>query len=344
VAGFANAVLRRLARALADGPRQDLGLAMAASLPAWLRDGLAGALGASAVPPFLGAVRIPPPIGICLRTGEERDVWVQKLRRAAPGAEIEIGALSPRCIRLWAAGDPRRLPGAERAWSVQEEGAQVVALCAGAQKGERVLDACAGRGGKTLLLAEQLAGEGAVDAADRSADKLRPRRASKPDGSSVRRQYAVDWTQGVGEVPGGYDRALVDAPCSGVGTLGRRPELAIRLASSDVARLAALQLDIVRRVATRVRPGGRLVYAVCSVLREETEAVVQRLTRPHDETLGPGVAPPPEGEAVRLVPAPFDTEIGRRLSEGGTAFRLLPQLHGTDGYFIASFLVERPFR
>ena len=130
-------------------------------------------------------------------------------------------------------------------------------------------------------------------------------------------------------MPAGYDRALVDAPCSGVGTIGRRPEIAQRLEPADVTRLAALQQAIVRRVASRVRTGGKLVYAVCSVLRAETDAVVAALATPSSEG------------SERLSPAPFDAELGRALSGGATSFRLLPQVHGTDGYFIASFVVER---
>src|SRR5690606_6922922 len=132
---------------------------------------------------------------------------------------------------------------------------------------------------------------GASDAADLYPAKLAQLRStlSAPPSSSesgegstaaaagVRETYAVDWTVGTGDVPDGYDRVLVDAPCSGVGTLRRRPEIALRRAAEDLSRLANLQVAIVRRAATRARDGGRLVYAVCSVLREECEAVVERL-------------------------------------------------------------------
>jgi len=119
-----------------------------------------------------------------------------------------------------------------------------------------------------------------------------------------------------------YDRALVDAPCSGVGTLRRRPDLALRREPEDLARLAALQAAIVLRVASCVRPGGRLVYAVCSVLREEGEAVVEAV-------LAAGTG---------LTLAPFDGPAARALAGEQTTLRLLPDVHGTDGYFLASFL------
>jgi 16S rRNA (cytosine967-C5)-methyltransferase len=118
----------------------------------------------------------------------------------------------------------------------------------------------------------------------------------------------------------------VDAPCSGVGTLRRRPEISARLAARDVTRLAALQIAITRRVASLVRDGGRLIYAVCSVLPEECEEVVKALSA---ATEGP-----------RLEPAPFDSEGARAIAGDDSSFRLLPSEHGSDGYFVASFIVR----
>jgi 16S rRNA (cytosine967-C5)-methyltransferase len=129
-------------------------------------------------------------------------------------------------------------------------------------------------------------------------------------------------------VPEGYDRVLVDAPCSGVGTLRRRPEIGRRREPEELERLSALQASIARRAATRARDGGRLVYAVCSVLREEGEEVCARLAEGCD--LG-----------VRLEPAPFEGEIGAAIAAGATVLRVLPHVQGTDGYFAASFTVRR---
>ncbi len=148
--------------------------------------------------------------------------------------------------------------------------------------------------------------------------------------ASVRETYAVDWTVGAGDVPEGYDRVLVDAPCSGVGTLRRRPEIALRREADDLPRLADLQVAIARRAATRAGDGGRLVFAVCSVLREECEAVAARLAAPADDGLG-----------VRLGRRRSTRRLARELAGGGDAFRLLPHVHGTDGYFAAMFVVRR---
>ncbi|WP_437576251.1 RsmB/NOP family class I SAM-dependent RNA methyltransferase [Sorangium sp. So ce887] len=366
VGAFANAVLRRLAAAMEAG-RPPLAGAVVASAPGWLRGALRRSLGRAAAEAFLSAGPVPPPTGLCLAPGEDRDAWIEALRGAAPAASFEPGRVSPTAIVARGAGDVRRLPGFGAAWIGQEEGAQALALALGARPGERVLDACAGRGNKSWILSRAVLPGGAVDAADLYPAKLSQLRAtlSAPPASSegaegageegagagegaegaegaaarggleraaafVRETYAVDWTVGAGDVPEGYDRVLVDAPCSGVGTLRRRPEIALRRDADDLPRLADLQVAIARRAATRARDGGRLVFAVCSVLREECEAVAARLADPAEDDLG-----------VRLEPAPFDAEIARELAGGGDAFRLLPHVHGTDGYFAAMFIVRR---
>jgi 16S rRNA (cytosine967-C5)-methyltransferase len=318
VAGFANAVLRKLAGATADRGRAGLDRAIADSPPSWLRQALASSLGGpAAAEAFLLAEPVAP-ANLCLRAGRSREEWIAKLRAALPAAEVHEGALSERCIVVRGGGDPEKLPGAGLDWTVQEEGAQAIALAVGAQPGETVLDACAGRGGKTLLLAELVAPGGAVDAADRHPNKIA--RIVSP---TVRFRFATDWTVGSGEFSGRtYDRVLVDAPCTGTGTLRRRPEIAERLGATDPERMAVVQLAIAARAAEHLAPGGRMIFAVCSVLRPECEGVLEGL------------------RAHGLDAAPFDSELGQRLAEGGTSFRLLPHVHGTDGYFVAS-LVKR---
>ncbi len=273
---------------------------------------------------------MPPPIGLCLALGEDREAWIATLAAAAPGATVTAGAASPRAILVRGAGDVRRLPGAGTAWIIQEEGAQVITLAAGAEPGARVLDACAGHGNKTWLLAQDVEPRGAVDASDLHPHKIAELRRG-PAGARTGATYATDWTAGTGDVPDGYDLVLVDAPCSGVGTLRRRPEIGRRRTAEDVTRLAGLQAAITRRAATRVRDGGRLVYAVCSVLREEGEEVVKALA---DAAAGDALG-------VRLEPAPFAGAIGRALAGEGNTLRITPHVEGTDGYFAASFVVRR---
>jgi 16S rRNA (cytosine967-C5)-methyltransferase len=219
-------------------------------------------------------------------------------------------------------GDARTRAGyREGSFVIQEEGAQAIALLLGVRAGDRVLDACAGRGQKTSLLTELVGPEGAVWAADLhpkklEALKLECQRLLLPSPTC----RAVDLSVGVADLPGDFDRVLVDAPCTGTGTLARRPEIKERLQPQDPDRLADLQVTIIEQAASRLKPGGRLIYAVCSVLPEEAERVVERVT-------------------TTLEPAPFDApELAGRLPLDRTSLRLLPGAHGTDGYFVASFV------
>jgi 16S rRNA (cytosine967-C5)-methyltransferase len=258
----------------------------------------------------------------------ERDAWVVRLSGAAPGASFEPGPVSPLAILARGAGKPQKLPGwKEGAWSVQEEGAQVAALALGAREGEKVLDACAGRGNKTAVLARAVGAEGAVDACDAGPAKLeRLAEELSRVGLRARATYAVDWTVGSGDVGESYDRVLVDAPCTGIGTLRRRPEIALRRAGDDLGAVADRQVAIAARAASHVIRGGSLLYVVCSVLREECEEVAEKLL-------------------VRcpwLQPAAFDAPAARAIAGDAVSFRLLPHVHGTDGYFLARFVRTSP--
>ena len=328
VGGFANAVLRKLAVEVEAKGRPSLEDTIAASAPGWLRGSLRRAIGRAGATAYLTAGPVPPPIGLCLAEGEDRDALIAELRAAAPHASIEPGGVSPRGILVRGAGDVRRLPGVGERWIVQEEGAQVVALAAGARPGEQVLDACSGHGNKSWLLAQQVAPGGAVDASDLHPAKL-DKLLAGPPGKRVRSTFAIDWTVGAGDVPENYDRVIVDAPCSGTGTLRRRPEIGRKREAEDLAGLADLQTAITRQAATRVRDGGTLLYAVCSVLKEEAEDVVARLLVDI------------EGSPVTLSPHPFEGDLLRSLASGEHTLRLLPHVHGTDGYFVASLRVTK---
>ncbi len=321
VAAFANAVLRKVAAHAAAARAPDgadarlLGEATLESTPPWLREALARSLGDDGARAFLLCAIEPPAVALrveaALEQPAERDAWVERLRLAAPDASIEPGRASPLAVLIRGGGKPQKLPGfAEGAWSVQEEGSQVAALALGARPGETVLDACAGRGNKTALLARAVGEGGAVDACDASPTKLeRLKEELARVGLRARSTFAVDWSVGSGEVTETYDRVLVDAPCSGIGTLRRRPEIALRRKPSDFEALSRAQGAIARRAAMHVRPGGSLAYVVCSVLREEGEAVV--------------------GALLEALPDFRPRE---------PALVLLPQIDGTDGYFVATLL------
>ncbi len=309
VAGFANAVLRKLA---ASGEKLERARAVRESVPAWLFERLSAVVGEREAGALVGAEGEPARLSVRLMAHREPPPWALSAER---------GKVAPNARRV-DEGDPRRLAGwSDGAFTIQEEGAQAVALALGARAGERVLDACAGRGQKTSLLREQVG-----DGAELWASDLHPRKLEQLAAEFDRlklappRFAAVDWTVGGGAIPREFDRVLVDAPCTGTGTLRKRPEIMLRLRPDDPARLGELAIRILLQAAAHARPGGRVVFAVCSVLPEEAEAVV-------------------EAVSAELEPAPFDApELGSLIAPQATSFRLLPGAHGTDGYFIASFM------
>lgn len=323
LASFANGCLRKVASHAASIQGDLHEQAIVASAPAWLRDALRPVFSEEETRAFLRCGIEPPPAALRIEQARERGTWIDRLRQAAPAGSFECGRLSPQAILVRGAGKLQQLPGWNSgAWSIQEEGSQLVARAVGVRPGDIVLDACAGRGNKTALLARAAEDQGAVDACDANTAKLEQLvKELARLGLRARETFAVDWTIGSGGVHGSYDRVLVDAPCTGVGTLRRRPEIALR-PPPDLASITQAQLSIASRAAEHLRPGGVLVYVVCSVLREEGEEVALALARMHPE----------------LVPAAFDVPELRALFGEAPAFRLLPHIHGTDGYFAAKFV------
>jgi 16S rRNA (cytosine967-C5)-methyltransferase len=332
VGAFANAVLRKAAGAaasLGDAEREEAALQ---SVPDWLREALARAISPEGARAFLKPGHETPAVGLRVERAPERADWLARLSAHAAHAthaHFELGRISPLAILARGAGKPELLPGfAEAAWSVQEEGAQLAAIALGAEAGERVLDACAGRGNKTAVIARAVGSAGIVDACDNSKTKLERLGLELGRlGLAAHATYLVDWTAGSGEVRDLYDRVLVDAPCTGVGTLRRRPEIALRRRSPDLDAVARVQTQIALQAAHHVRPGGTLLYVVCSVLREEAEDVVAALCAARPD----------------LAPAAFDPGASdiRRVAGDAPAFRLLPHVHGTDGYFVARLVRAR---
>ncbi len=252
-----------------------------ASVPSWIEASLREGLGDVRTERYLELAQRPPPLSLRVRVGSDRASVLAALRAARPDAELRASALSPDVILAVSAGDPRKLPGYREGWFVvQDEGAALVGKLVGAEPGERVLDACAGRGGKTLQLLEALGEAGELTAIDLHARKLAQleaelTRLGYPSGRV--HTETIDLSVGTGDVVSGFDRVLVDAPCTGLGTLRRRPELLLRLQPEDPARLGALQRRILTAAAALVRPGGKLVYAVCSGTRIESQEVALAL-------------------------------------------------------------------
>ncbi|MEO5373364.1 MAG: RsmB/NOP family class I SAM-dependent RNA methyltransferase [Alphaproteobacteria bacterium] len=210
---------------------------------------------------------------------------------------------------------------------VQDEGSQVVALLTGARPGQAVVDYCAGAGGKTLALAAAMGNRGRLVALDVSVGRI-DRSAVRLKRAGVhnvtRRVLEGDNDRWLKRAAGQYDRVLVDVPCTGTGTWRRNPDARWRLDPADVAELVERQARILAAAARLVKPGGRLVYATCSILHEENEDQIRRFL---DDR--PDFHPLPLAEAWSdAVGAPWP-------GADGDALTLSPARNGTDGYFAA---------
>lgn len=307
LAGFVNAVLRKLASTRRADPQRPRALA----LPDWVHQSLLQSLGPERLARLLEQHASAPKL--CLRADRSpRGELQAQLQAALPQAEIRPTSLSPLGLYLRRSGSPRALPGyKDGAFSVQEEGAQLLALAIGALPGERIADICAGHGGKTTLLARQVGSTGSLIAVDQDERKLDaiPGELRRIGLSDVPLElHAIDMSVGTGGLGADFDRVLVDAPCTGLGTVLRRPELLLRLQPEDPARMSQLQLKILRSAAQLVKPGGLLAYAVCSPTREEGPDVAAAFSAEHasfryvTEPLSK-VLPPSDPDAVLRIGA-----------------------------------------
>jgi 16S rRNA (cytosine967-C5)-methyltransferase len=253
-------------------------------------------------------------------------------RLRAEGVEARPTPLSPLGLFLETRLNAFSLPSfREGLFELQDEGSQLLGLLVDAPP-TRVVDACAGAGGKTLQLAAQMHNRGELFALDIDARRLeelkrRTRRAGVHN-ARIRPIPATDSATALADLMGRADRVLVDAPCSGTGTFRRKPDARYRLTEPMLAEHVDRQRRLLEQFAPLVRPGGRLVYGTCSLLEEENEAVVAAFLAQHPDfrTLPP---------ADRLGP-----ELGPKVSSGDF-LRLSPGQHGTDGFFGAILLRAR---
>jgi 16S rRNA (cytosine967-C5)-methyltransferase len=312
--GFVNAVLRRLVREGVRWPEGDGDeeLAVRTGLAAWAIRELRLLLGDEAE----AAARALGEHGTTtLRTNTCR-TSVDELERALveAGIETERGALHEESLNV-RAGAPTSFPGFAQGWfAVQDQASSFVVRAFDPQPGERVLDACAGPGGKAAHIACLLEPNGTLVAADPSVARAGLVRSTL-DRTGVRGHVVVQDARQPA-VLGAFDRILVDAPCSGIGAARRRPELLWRVQRDELSALARLQVGIVTGVAGLLRPGGLLLYSVCTFPRAETEAACDAILR-HRADLEPADLPGPEGSAPRI--------------------RLWPHRHGCDAMFVAGF-------
>lgn len=278
LAGFANAVLRNIGRAGEPAwptePRARLEVEF--SLPGWIADELAAATGNfdEIAERAAGFATPAPLVGRANRMRTTRSEVMELLAATgvATRAIENVGtAMTPDAFAIENLGDPARCESFSGGlWTVQDTGAQLVSEVANPQRGQVILDACAGVGGKSTHLAELSADTATIDAADRSAVKLRlgEETAVRLGLRSIR--YRVcDIADAAAPLGTTYDLIALDAPCSGLGVLRRHPDAKWRLVAADVARLAAVQRDLLDAVLPRLAPGGTLVYSVCTFTRAE---------------------------------------------------------------------------
>jgi 16S rRNA (cytosine967-C5)-methyltransferase len=307
-------------------------LAAEASLPRWIADRFAAELGLDEARALARAMNARAPLTVRANAllGTREDL---RERLAAEGTEAEPTRFSPWGLVLDGHANAFALRAfQEGRFEIQDEGSQLIALTCGARPGRTVVDACAGAGGKSLALAAEMHNKGSLHALDVDAERLSEarRRARRAGVHNLRAREIAPGHEAdaqLADLAGQADLVLVDAPCSGLGTLRRKPDARWRLVPGDPERFAETQRALVRRFATLVRPGGRLVYATCSIGRTENDEVADFALR---ET---GLRPAP------LAPL-LGEERARALGAAECRLHLYPHRHGTDGFFVAAF--ERP--
>ncbi|WP_425073391.1 RsmB/NOP family class I SAM-dependent RNA methyltransferase [Sagittula sp. S175] len=290
--------------------------------PDWAADPLRHRFGADFAPE-MAATLTPPPIDLRVNPIKaNRPDVLRSLHRL--GLDAEPTELAPQGIRVNERFSLARLDELQTGEvEIQDEGSQLVAMLVDARPGERVVDFCAGAGGKTLALASQMDNRGHVVACDINEARLkrcaeRLRRAGLHNVQT--RLLTSESDRWVKRRKGGYDRVLIDAPCSGTGTWRRNPDARWRAPDLGLDELVALQGRILASAARLVKPGGRLVYATCSMLPAENEDRVAAFLAAYP--------------TFRLVPlGEVAPELAGKVA--GDCLSLTPARHGTDGFFAA---------
>jgi 16S rRNA (cytosine967-C5)-methyltransferase len=312
---FVNAVLRRAIREADYDPVTEVSdvlerISIETSHPRWLIERWANSFGLEEAEAFAKANNaVPPAVFRVVRARADEAGVLSKLRAA--GATVEASQVAQGAWRVSGAISVVRELSAAGEIYLQDEASQLVAEMLDVKPVERVLDLCAAPGGKTTLMADRAGDQALIVAADRSATRmttvvgttrLQELKSIKP--------VLLDATATLPFPPGTFDKVLVDAPCSGTGTLRRNPEIRWRLAASDIPAFAETQKAILRRAADALKAGGRLVYSTCSVEREENEAVIEEF---------------------------FAGDNRFRLLESR---RTWPQREGSDGFFMACIIMH----
>ena len=298
------------------------------NLPEWLAEILRQSMG-DEFWPLVNSMNASAPLDLRVNTFKaRRDDVIAAFK--AEGVEALATPYSPLGLRI--AGKPalHKLDVFMRGdVEVQDEGSQLLALMVGAKRGEMVMDFCAGAGGKTLALGAEMRNTGRLYAFDTSGHRLaslKPRLARSGLSNVFPAQIAHERDERVKRLAGKLDRVLVDAPCSGLGTLRRNPDLKWRQTPQSVAELGVKQAAILASAARLVKPGGRLVYATCSLLDVENEGVADAFSAAN---AGQFKVMPAVDVLTRAHAGEAETLVR------GDCLRLWPHRHATDGFFAA---------
>jgi 16S rRNA (cytosine967-C5)-methyltransferase len=300
------------------------------NLPDWLAETLRESLG-DEFWPLVESLNETAPLDLRVNTFKAKREDVQAALSAG-GIEAIPTPYSPWGLRVQ--GKPalnKHDVFATGQLEVQDEGSQLLALLTDAKRGEMVVDFCAGAGGKTLALGASMRNTGRLYAFDTSGHRLaalKPRLARSGLSNVYPVQIAHERDDRIKRLAGKIDRVLVDAPCSGLGTLRRNPDLKWRQSPQSVQRMREQQAAILRSAARLLKPGGRLVYATCSLLEVENQAIAAAFTESHPQEFK---SLPIAGLLERAHSGATEELVS------GDFLRLWPHRHRTDGFFAAAW-------
>lgn len=320
LANLVNAVLRRFLREPRNEPIRDRFDSDVAydgvrySLPDWILRQWVATFGAAQVEAIAAGVNAPAQAAVAVNLARAtRDEVAERF--AAGGIETRASALAPDALLFAAAS--ARLPRADGRWWTQSESSCLPVAVLNPQPGERVLDLCSGRGNKALQTAARLNGDGELICVERDARKAEVLRARLEQAGFAAGIVVGDAADEALQVGRPFDRVLLDAPCSGLGVLGRHPEARWKKHPADGERLASAARTLLERAARHVHPGGVLVYAVCSTDPRETTEVIEWFLNGHNFERG-------------LISAALEPV----LSEAGDVL-VPPGIAGRDGFYVA---------